>query len=170
LTFFVCLNLIFQKLGGGEGCCRAPEGEYIVYGSILIQEVIQIMNNIELEHVKTNSIYDFKEIYDSYAYNVEESRHNCQYYEISEMYKKFQEIESDHFTTLSLNIRSLPGKFLEFKNFLDSINFSKFKPAVICLQEIWNKPQYESFLLENYHDFQFKIRDKTGINSNQGEG
>jgi hypothetical protein len=128
------------------------------------------MNNIELEHVKTNSNYDFKEIYDSYAYNVEESRHNCQYYEISEMYKKFQEIESDHFTTLSLNIRSLPGKFLEFKNFLDSINFSKFKPAVICLQEIWNKPQYESFLLENYHDFQFKIRDKTGINSNQGGG
>ena len=30
---------------------------------------------------------DFKEIYDSYAYNDEESRHNCQYYEISEMYK-----------------------------------------------------------------------------------
>ena len=55
------------------------------------------MNNIELEHVKTNSNYDFKEIYDSYAYNDEESRH----YEISEMYKKFQKIESDHFITLS---------------------------------------------------------------------
>ena len=62
------------------------------------------MNNIELEHVKTNQNYDFKEIYDNYAYNVEESRHNCQYYEISEMYKKFQEIESDHFTTLFQNM------------------------------------------------------------------
>ena len=37
---------------------------------------------------------------------------------------------------------------------------NKFKPSVIALQEIWNKPQNLEFILENYHHLHFRIRDK----------
>ena len=49
-------------------------------------------------------------------------------------------------------------------------SFGKYKPDIICLQELWNIPCYDNFFLDGYHPLQYKIRDKTGTNSNVGGG
>ena len=46
----------------------------------------------------------------------------------------------------------------------------KFKPSVIALQEIWNKPANLLFDLTDYHPLHFTVRDKQGLNSNAGGG
>ena len=79
------------------------------------------------------------------------------------------DINHDHFSVLSLNIRSLPSKWNCLQDFLRS-SFPKNYPTVICLQEIWNKPVYDNFALSDYHPFHFKTRDPTGLNSNVGGG
>ena len=94
---------------------------------------------------------------------------HCQYYSESDFLEKIKTIDYNHFSTLSLNIRSLPGNWLEFQNFLKA-SFGTFNPTVICLQEIWSKPCFESFSLPDYHPFHFKIRDPSGINRNSGGG
>ena len=63
-----------------------------------------------------------------------------------------------------MNIQSLPGKFNEFQTFLASTQ-GKFKPSVIALQKIWNKPANLSFDLTDYHPLLFTVRDKQGLNS-----
>ena len=60
------------------------------------------------------------------------------------------------------------NSFEEFKTFL-ATTFNQFKPSVIALQTIWNKPQDLEFILENYHPLHFRIRDKQGLNNNSGE-
>jgi len=59
------------------------------------------------------------------------------------------------------------NSFEEFKTFL-ATTFNQFKPSVIALQTIWNKPQNLEFILENYHPLHFRIRDKQGLNNNSG--
>ena len=66
-------------------------------------------------------------------------------------------------------IQSLPGKWLEFNNFFVA-TFNTFKPSVITMQEIWNKPSHMDFDLTGYHPFNFTIWDKQGLNSNAGGG
>ena len=75
----------------------------------------------------------------------------------------------DTFSILSLNIRSLSGKFNELKSFLTS-SFGTFKPNIICPQKIWNVGPYDNFDIDGYHPLNFKIRNVDGLNSNAGGG
>ena len=101
--------------------------------------------------------------------NLSNNNHVCQYYEEEACLNKFQSIKGKSFTILSLNIRSLPGKWLDFNQFLAS-SFGNYKPSVICLQEIWNIPTYADFSLEDYHPLIYNTRDVTGLNGNAGGG
>ena len=70
----------------------------------------------------------------------------------------------------SLNIRSLPNKFAEFQNMLQSLNKDNFKFTVLALNEIWNVPKNISFDIPGYSPLHYNIRDKTGQNSKAGGG
>ena len=124
------------------------------------------MVDINLEDVQNSPQYNLKSLFDENEFT---DKSNCKYYEIDEFAEKMNSINHDHFSVLSLNIRSLPSKFNCLKDFLNS-SFPKYNPTVTCLQEIWNKPVYDNFTLEDYHPFNFKTRDQTGLNSNAGGG
>ena len=93
-----------------------------------------------------NRIFDLKSTFQDSIY--QNNIHNCQYFEEIELSNKLKSLETNQFSILSLNIQSLPGE--EFKTFL-ATTFNHFKPSVIALQEIWNKPQNLEFILENCH-------------------
>ena len=124
-------------------------------------------DNVSIKHVQKNRIFDLKSTFQDSIY--QNNIHNCPYFEEHELNNKLKSLETNQFSILSLNIQSLPGKFEEFKTFL-ATTFNQFKPSVIALQEIWNKPQNLEFILENYHPLHFTIRDKQGLNNNSGGG
>ena len=123
--------------------------------------------DINLDHVQMSDNFNFKSLRSNPIFD--EKTHVCQYYEEDTCYQKFQNISEKSFTILSLNIRSLPGKWLEFNQFLSS-TFGNFKPSIICLQEIWNISKYDNFVLDDYQPLSYSIRDPTGLNSNCGGG
>ena len=60
----------------------------------------------------------------------------------------------NNFSMLSFNIRSLHGKFEEFKDFLSDV---KNRFSIICLQEIWSVSH--EYPLEGYQSIEFNTRD-----------
>ena len=125
------------------------------------------MNQGDLNIKHVQNTHNLKSTFEENLY--ENNIHHCQYYEEAEVNEKFNCLKTEHFSILSLNIQSLPGKWLEFNNFL-AATFNTFKPSVITMQEIWNKPSHMEFDLTGYHPFHFTIRDKKGLNSNAGGG
>jgi hypothetical protein len=65
---------------------------------------------------------------------------------------------------MSLNIQSLSAKFNELKDTLDVFESKNCLPDIILLQEIWNVPSANLFVLDQYHPLVFKCRS----NSNGG--
>ena len=78
-------------------------------------------------------------------------------------------LNKDEFASLSINIRSLPGKIDELSSFLYNPN-NDLSPDFIALQEIWNVPSGVSFHIEGFHPLIYKIRDKSGLSANIGGG
>ena len=95
--------------------------------------------------------------------------HNCNYFEQDEFATKIKE-NIDNFSIFSQNIRSLTGKWTDFVEQVGALNYGKFKYSVICLQEIWNKPNGILYNLPGYKHFHFSIRDPSGLNNNSGGG
>ena len=94
---------------------------------------------------------------------------HCQYYSESDFLEKIKTIDYNHFSTLSLNIRSLPGNWIEFQNFLKA-SFETFNPTVICLQEIWSKPCSESSAFQIIIPSTLKSATLQGLIAIQEEG
>ena len=63
----------------------------------------------------------------------------CKYYSIDEFQNKFK-TNSNNFSVLSWNIRSLTGKLNEFHELITELNNQDFKFSVISIQETWNVP------------------------------
>ena len=128
-------------------------------------------DNIDFECVQNDDTFDFKKFSADEDTNplYSNNSHNCQYYEEEACLDKMQDIKNETFSVLSLNIRSLPGKFNELKNFLTSA-FGTYKPNIICLQEIWNVGPYDNFDIDGYHPLNFNIRNVDGLNPNAGGG
>ena len=131
-------------------------------------------NNIGIDCVQTDPKYNFKnvvldntDINDSTLYH--NIGHICKYYEQDEFQDRFHSI-SKQISFFSQNIRSLPGKWVEFEQFCREVNKEKFRFTVIALQEIWNVPKGTNFDLPGYKPFHFSIRDPTGLNGNAGGG
>jgi len=64
----------------------------------------------------------------------------CRYYESLEFSNVFK--ENYDFAAISLNLRSLPGKWDNFLDFLLDLNQGEFKFIIICMQEVWSIPKY----------------------------
>ena len=128
-------------------------------------------DNIGLDRVQTESIYDFKK---SVGQNNDQNMmyntmvHSCEYYELEEFQNTFN--CNGCFSTLSLNIRSLPGKWNDFREYISLLNRDKFKFSIIAVQEVWNVPLGISYRLDGYKLFDFKVRDQTRMNNNAGGG
>ena len=58
---------------------------------------------------------------------------NCRYLEM----EKLSDLNPAKFTVLSLNIQSLPAKYVEFSELIYDFSSPDLFPDVICLQETW---------------------------------
>ena len=85
--------------------------------------------------------------------------HNCSYFEIEDFHSKIKN-KREIFSTFSLNIRSLQNKMSEFQDLLDNLSSSSFSFSALCLQEIWNIPNAQSVLLDNFHPMALKTRNQ----------
>ena len=112
--------------------------------------------------LKKNPNYDFMDILNDeqndndfiYGYNsdVNESPYNnvnfnCDYYDENETISKFANNRGD-LLCCSLNIQSLPSKFIEFS---DLFSLMKVYFDVICLQELWTLHDSTMFNIEGYN-------------------
>ena len=79
---------------------------------------------------------------------------NCKYSSLND-YRK----DIDNISVLSLNIQSLPSKFLEFSDLLNELFISNSYPDIICLQEIWQLHDSSSFNIPNYHPIVTNVRN-----------
>ena len=79
---------------------------------------------------------------------------NCKYLEI----EKLPDINPAKFTVLSLNIQSLPAKFVEFSDLINDFSSPELSPDVICLQETWKIFDNLTFSLPNYHSLELNQR------------
>ena len=69
-----------------------------------------------------------------------------------------QEINNNGLMILSLNIQSLPAKFLDFKEFLGTLSSKNIFPDILCLQELWQFPSCANFSINGYHPLVYKLR------------
>ena len=60
------------------------------------------------------------------------------------------------FTILTLNIQSLPAKFSELTELIDSFTSCT---EIICMQETWNVVDNSFFPLQNYHPLETNLRN-----------
>ena len=67
---------------------------------------------------------------DNNLFNFQSQGHLCKYYEIEDFQNKIKASEQC-FSTLSLNVRSLKGKWSEFNELISELNFDTFKFSVI---------------------------------------
>ena len=78
--------------------------------------------------------------------------HACKYFEIDEFKDKVK--------------NSITGKFNEFKNFINELNYNKFKISLICIQETWNIPVHFNTNIPGYNPLVYKLRDISDRNKN----
>ncbi len=83
--------------------------------------------------------------------------HNCSYLEIEDFQNKIK-TKGEVFSTFSLNIRSLQNKMSELQDLIDNLSSDTFSFSVLCIQEIWNVPNAQLVLLENFHPMAMKTR------------
>ena len=77
---------------------------------------------------------------------------------------------TDCFTCVSLNTRSLVNKFPDVEDFLSDLNSKKLDVSLIAFQEIWSIPNNLSISIDNYSALHFTSRDSLGTNVNCGGG
>jgi hypothetical protein len=128
-------------------------------------------DNIDLEQLLKDKQYNAKSSFtDENDINLYSNiNHNCEYYDLEEFQSKVSNF-SKQLSFMSFNIRSLPNKFNEFKDFLDDVNMDKFKFSIIGLQEIWSVPLNTNFSIPGYSKLEFKVRESQGRSCNNTGG
>ena len=99
-------------------------------------------DNLGVDCVQSDPHYDLKNCFQ--GTDSEESvycnvQHSCRYYEIDDFVQKFSH-EARKFSTLSFNVRSLPGSWVDFRDLMRSVNKNNSKLSVVAVQEVWNVP------------------------------
>ena len=79
---------------------------------------------------------------------------SCTYLEL----ENISDLNNSKFNVLSLNIQSLPAKFMEFTDLISQFLCADLCPDVICLQETWNIIDNSAFPLSNYHTLETNLR------------
>jgi len=83
---------------------------------------------------------------------------NCRYFEAFEFSNVFK--ENYDFAAISLNIRSLPGKWDKFLDLLLDLNQGESKFDIICMQEVWSIPKYFKTNIPGYKPIVHKLRNQ----------
>ena len=111
------------------------------------------MNDIGLDQVRADLDFNFKHVLnndedeDSSIYNT--IGHTCEYFEVDEFTSKVSSINKQ-ISFFAQNIRSLPGKWTEFSDMIDSLNSGQFKFTVVSVTEVWNIPPNVQYALNGY--------------------
>ena len=80
----------------------------------------------------------------------------CSYMDETKFSNTYKNLKN--FSFMSLNIQSLPSKFIEFNDMISNLNVNKCSPDVIALQENWQIQDPAFFPLPNYNLIEFKCR------------
>ena len=122
-----------------------------------------------MDYIRTEPRFDFLSIIndineedavpDSFFINEQCSPYSnvnlsCNFLETDEL----ANLETDKFTVLSINIQSLPAKFVELSETMCDFVTS---PDIICLQETWQVADNSFFPLQNYHTLETNLRNNT---------
>ena len=89
---------------------------------------------------------------------------SCEYLSEVETINKYKNANKP--SVLSINIQSLQSKFNNFSTFINSLLVNKCAPDIICIQELWQIPGSDYFILDGYHPLVYKLRHS----STQGGG
>ena len=117
-------------------------------------------------YIMNNNLGEHSAIFDSSTHikDLLDDDFDCQYLDVNEL----QELAvNNSFLVVSQNIRSLGGKFDNFREYIAS--FRSLKVSVVALQEVWSVGRI--YDLPGYHPIEFNTRDKSRtLNSNCGGG
>ena len=129
-----------------------------------------MLDSFAFEHVQDNDHLNFKSLHDkdNDTSIYDKTGHTCVYYEPETFFHKTAKLDKVAFSIFSLNIRSLPGKWNEFQNFLSTNIANNFRFDILALQEIWSVPGM--FYLPGYSQLHFIVREKGLSNRNAGGG
>ena len=92
---------------------------------------------------------------------------NCNYHDEDGAVEKLTK-NKGNLLCLSLNIQSLPSKFVEFSDLLNYFSAKGLFFDVIALQELWSLHDPDMFQIEGYN-FIYKSQ-KTGVQGGGGSG
>ena len=127
-------------------------------------------DGVGLDRVQTDSRFDFLSFFsndddensvpDSFFTNNHCSPYSninlgCKYVEVD----KLCDLDQDKFTVLSLNIQSLPAKYVEFSDLINEFAVSSSCPDIICIQETWKIVDTSLFPLNDYHPLEINQRN-----------
>ena len=129
-----------------------------------------MVDNFTFEHEQDKNHLNFKSLYekDNDTSVYDNSGHTCSYYDPETFLEKTNTLHNASFSIFSLNIRSLPGKWNEFQNFLSTNVSDSFRFDILAVQEIWSVPN--KFHLPGYSQLHFTVREKNMPNKNVGGG
>jgi hypothetical protein len=82
---------------------------------------------------------------------------SCSYIDPLSFTTKFRNCEN--LSIFSLNIQSISAKFRDFLELINLLSDHNCSPDVICLQELWQFPEYANFSLPGYNPLIFKLRN-----------
>ena len=78
-------------------------------------------------------------------------------------------MNTNKFSLVSLNIRSIGNKINELANFLHNPYSDKLLDC-LAIQEIWNVPAGVEYSIDGFHPLICKTRDLKGLSGNIGGG
>ena len=88
----------------------------------------------------------------------------CNFFDENQFINKFRNV--NNFSIFSLNIQSLPSKYIALQDLINNFNINNCLPDVLCIQETWQIPDPSLFPLNNYDQFICNLRS----NFTQGGG
>ena len=86
------------------------------------------VNDLGVDCVRSSPNYNFKNCFDDAEFNdniYNNVEHSCEYYEVGEFLSVFSH-NIRKFATFSLNIRSLLGNWIDFRDLMTSVNKNEF--------------------------------------------
>jgi hypothetical protein len=130
-------------------------------------------NNFNLGNLTDNPNFDFLKILSSFSDDNDfensssflNNSENDSPYNASSFNSVYTDITSmcnsplnNNINIMSLNVQSLPSKFSELNDLIETCSSKNFLPDIILLQEIWQVTDPNIFSLNHYQPLIFKCR------------
>ena len=133
-------------------------------------------NNITLDQIKVSSDYDLQPMYNDQCMEAHESPLTfdeiaCNYYDPEDAgkYVSMHNVRKN-FSIFSLNCRSLPKHWDQFKHLMAELSSSTFAFDIIGLCEIFDVKKDDEFILEGYSPLITNTRRKHNLDDDDHGG